>query len=56
MLNEVLHLTKGDLSNINKPLHAKKKAEPNAGVIKKITIPLTQLLEQKLKDIQCQEQ
>lgn len=39
MLNEVLRLTKGDLSNVIKqPI--KKKAMPSEGPIKKVKLPL----------------
>ena len=55
MLREVLHLTKGDLTNVIKPLHVKKKALPNAGKIMNIGIPLNQLLKQKLKEIEDDE-
>lgn len=51
MLREVLHLTKGDLTNVQKSLHVKKKALPNGSHIRKITIPLCQFLNHKLKEI-----
>lgn len=50
MLREVIRLTKGDLSNVKQPLHVKKKIEPNAGVIKKVRLPLSQMIKQKLKE------
>lgn len=40
MLNEVLKLTKGDLANVTKPLHVKKKVQ----------LPFCQLVKQKLKE------
>lgn len=52
MLREVLRLTKGDLSNVKRPLHVKKKIEPNAGIVKKVQLPLSQRLKYKLKDSQ----
>ncbi len=52
MLREVLRLTKGDLSNVKRPLHVKKKIETNAGIIKKVQLPLSQRLKHKLKDSQ----
>ena len=53
MLREVIRQTKGNLSNVKQPLHVKKKIEPNAGVIRKVTIPLCQILKQKLKEMEC---
>lgn len=58
MLREVLRLTKGDLSNVTRPLHVKKKAQPNEGKMRKIALPLSQCLKQKLqeaKDALCHE-
>lgn len=47
MLNEVLHLTKGDLSNVIKqPI--KKKAMPSEGPIKKVQLPLAQQIKHAL--------
>ena len=57
MLREVIRLTKGDLSNVKRPLHVKKKAQPNAVRMKKIALPLSECLKQKLqeaKDALCQ--
>lgn len=51
MLREVLHLTKGDLTNVQKSLHVKKKALPNGSHIRKIAIPLCQFLNHKLKEL-----
>lgn len=50
MLREVIRLTKGDFSSAKRPLHVKKKAEPNVGIIRKIALPLPQCLKQKLKE------
>ncbi len=47
MLNEVLRLTKGDLSNITNP-PVKKKALPNAGTFKKVELPLSQKIKHVL--------
>lgn len=52
MLREVIRLTKGDFSSAKRPLHVKKKAEPNVGFIKKLALPLSQCLKQKLKDVE----
>lgn len=47
MLNEVLRLTKGDLSNITNP-PVKKKAMQNAGTFKKVELPLSQKIKHVL--------
>lgn len=49
MLREVLRLTKGDLSNVKRPLHVKKKIEPNAGIVKKSTTPIITTFETQTK-------
>lgn len=52
MLNEVLRLTKGDLSNITTP-PIKKKAMPNAGPLKKVQLSLEQQIKHIPNDAQC---
>lgn len=52
MLREVTRLTKGDFTKVVKPLHVKKKALPNRQYLRKVEIPLCQVLKHRLKDVE----